>query len=111
MPSKLINSSCTDHGKEYLLVELNLRKQKWLTICNYKTMIKGYLEYISKRLIPIHQSMSVFLIGDFNSEPTAEAMKSFVKKIILKTLDKSTCYKSPTNPSCVSLLHVLNWAL
>ena len=33
------------------LVELNLRKQKWLIICNYdprKTMIKGYLEYISK---------------------------------------------------------------
>ena len=50
MTSKLINSSCTDHGKEYLLVELNLRKQKWLTICNYKTMIKGCLEYISKKV-------------------------------------------------------------
>ena len=27
IPSKLINSSCIDHDKEYLLVELNLRKQ------------------------------------------------------------------------------------
>ena len=43
--SKLINSSCTNHDKEYFLVELNLRKQKWLIICNYnphKTRIKGY---------------------------------------------------------------------
>ena len=30
--SKLINSSCIDHDKKYLLVELNLRKQKWLII-------------------------------------------------------------------------------
>ena len=32
-----------DHDKEYL-AELNLRRQKWLVICNYnphKTMIKG----------------------------------------------------------------------
>ena len=53
IPSKLINSSCIDHDKEYVLVELNLTKQKWLIICNYnscKTMIKGYLEYISKEI-------------------------------------------------------------
>ena len=52
-PSKLINSSCIDHDKEYFLVELNLRKQKWLIICNYnshKTIIKRYLEYISKEI-------------------------------------------------------------
>ena len=51
IPSKLINSSCIDHDKEYFLVELNLRKQKWLITGNYnphKTMAKGYLEYISQ---------------------------------------------------------------
>ena len=30
--SKLINSSCMYHDKKYLLVDLNLRKQKWLII-------------------------------------------------------------------------------
>ena len=30
--SKLINSLCFDHDKEYFLVELNLKKQKRLTI-------------------------------------------------------------------------------
>ena len=56
IPSKLINSSCIDHDKEfkeYFLIEINLRKEKWLIYCNYnphKAMIKGYLEYISKEI-------------------------------------------------------------
>ena len=53
IPSKLANSSCIDHDKEQFLVELNLRKQKWLITCNYnpyKTTIKGYLEYIDKEI-------------------------------------------------------------
>ena len=109
IPSKLINSSCIDHGKEYFLVELNLRKQKWLIICNYnphKTMIKGYLEYISKE-IDSHLSKydNILLLDDFNSEPTEESMKSFCKIYNFKNLlDKPTCYKNPNNPSCVDLI-------
>ena len=59
---KLINSSCTNHNKEYFLVELNLRKQKWPIICNYnphKTRIKGHLQCISKE-IDSHQNMIIF---------------------------------------------------
>ena len=106
--SKLINSSCTNHDKEYFLVELNLRKQKWLIICNYnphKTRIKGYLECISKE-IDSHSSKydNFLLLGDFNSEPTEEAMKSFCQICNFKNLlDKPTYYKNPTNPSCVDL--------
>ena len=53
IPSKLISSSFTKNEKEYFLVELNLRKQKWLIVCNYnhhKTRIKGHLECISKEI-------------------------------------------------------------
>ena len=109
IPLKLIYSSCINHDKEYFLVELNLRKQKWLIICNFnthKTMIKGYLEYISKE-IDSHSSMhdNFLLLGDFNSEPTEEAMKSFYPIHNFKNLlDKPTCYKNPTNPSCVDLI-------
>ena len=72
IPSKLINSSCTNHDKEYFLVELNLRKQKWLIICNYnphKTSIKGHLECIIKE-IDSHSSKydNFLLLGDFNSK-------------------------------------------
>ena len=72
IPSKLINSFCIGHYKEYFLV-------KWLIICNYnphKTMIKGYLEYINKE-IDSYSSKYFLLLGDFNSEPTKEAIKSF----------------------------------
>ena len=78
IPSKLINSSFIDHGKEYFLVEINLRKQKWLIICNYnahKTMIKGYLEYISEEIDSHSSKYDNFFF--FNSEPIEEAMKSF----------------------------------
>ena len=105
IPSKLINSSCTNHDKEYeyFLVELNLRKQKWLIICNYnphKTRIKGHLECISKE-IDSHSSKydNFLLLGDFNSEPTEEAMKSFSQIYNFKNLlNTPTCYKIPPIP-------------
>ena len=53
IPSKLTNFSCIEHDKEYFLDKLNLRKQKWLIICNYnphKTIIRGYLEFISEKI-------------------------------------------------------------
>ena len=109
VPSKLMNSSCTNHDKEYLLVELNVRKQKWLIIYKHnphKTRIKGHLECISAE-IDSHSSKcdNFFQLGDFNSEPTEEAMESFCQIYIFKNLiNKPTCYKNPTNPSCVDLI-------
>ena len=88
---------------------MNLRKQKWLIICNYnpnKNMIKGYLEYISKE-INSHLSKydNFLLLSDFNSEPTEEAMKSFCQTCNFKNLlDKPTCYKKYNNTSCVDLI-------
>ena len=69
-------------------------------------MIKGYLEYISKET-DSHSSKydNFLLLGDLNSEPTGEAMKSFRQIYNFKSLlDKPTCYKNPTNPSCVDLI-------
>ena len=91
------------------LVELNLRKQKWLIIYNYNprnTMIKGYLQYISKEIDSLSSKQDNFrLLGDFNSEPTEEAMNIFCQIYNFKNLlDKPTCYKNPTKPSCVDLI-------
>ena len=69
-------------------------------------MIKGYLEYISEE-IDSHSSKydNFLLLGDFNAEPTEEAMKSFCQIYNFKNLlDKPTCYKNPTNPSCVDFI-------
>ena len=65
--SKLINSSCIYHDKEYFLVEINLRKQKWLIICNYiphKTMIRRRLEYVSKKTDSYSSKYDSFLLLD-----------------------------------------------
>ena len=98
IPSKLINSSCNDHNKEYSFVELNLRKQKWPIICNYnldKTMVKEYLEYISKEIDSLSSKYDNFLLlGDFNSQPT---QKVSAKYTTLKTYFL-------TNTSCVDLI-------
>ena len=98
IPSKLINSSCIDHDKEYFLVELNHRKQKSLIICNYnpnKTMIKGYLEYIIKETDSHSSKYDNFLLsGDFNSKPTDEAMKSFCQIYNFKNLLGKPTYQS-----------------
>ena len=107
--SKLINSSCIDHGKEYFLVEINVRKQKWVIICNYnlyKSMIKGNLEYISKQIDSQSSKYDNFLLlGDYNSEPTEEAMKSFCQIYNFENLlGKPTCYKISINPLCVDLI-------
>ena len=69
-------------------------------------MIKGYLEYISKETDSHLSNYDNFLlIGDLNSEPTEEAMKSFYQIHNFKNLlDKPTFYKNPTNPSCVDLI-------
>ena len=69
-------------------------------------MIKGYLEYISKE-IESHSSKydSFLLLGDFYSEPTEEVMKSFCQIYNFKNLlDKTTCYKNPSNPLCVDVI-------
>ena len=106
--SKLINSSCIDHDKEYFIVELNFRK-KVADMCNYnlyKTMMNGYLQYINK-VMNSHSSKydNFLLISDFNSEPTEEANEKFLANYNFKNLlDKPVCYKKPTNPSCVDLI-------
>ena len=90
--------------KEYFLVELNLElKSKWLIICYYnphKTMIKRYLEYISKE-IDSHSSKydNFLLIGNFDSEPTEEAMKSFCQIHHFRSLlDKLNATNAPPIP-------------
>ena len=96
-------------AKNTWIVELKLRKQKWLIICNhnpYKTRIKGYLECIRKEINSHSSKYDNFLLqGGFNSEPADEAMKSFCQIYNFKNLwSKSTCYKIPTNPSWVDLI-------
>ena len=53
----------------------------------------------------VSKYVNFFLLGDFNSEPAEEAMKNFCQIHNFKNLlDKPTCYKNHTNPSCVDYI-------
>ena len=71
IPSKLLKSTLNSEKYECLLVEINLRKRKWLIICNYnphKTSITDYLKYVSKEIdFQLSKYENVLLLGDFNS--------------------------------------------
>ena len=72
----------------------------------HKTMIKGYLEYISKEIDSHLSKYDNFPpLGDCNSEPTEEAIKCFFQMHNFKNLpDKPICNKNLTNPSCVKMI-------
>lgn len=53
IPSNLIQPFCLKLDKEYILVEINLRRKKLLLVCNYnlhQTLIKDYLGCINKEI-------------------------------------------------------------
>ena len=72
-------------------------------------MIKGYLEYISKEIDSHSSKYDYFLlIGDFNSEPTEEAMKGFCQIHNFKNfLDKPAYYKNPNQYPMLELARPL----
>ena len=82
-------------------------RHKWLIICNYnphKTMTNGYLGYVNKDIDFHSLKYDNFLpLGDFNSETTEEATKSFCQIHNFENLlDNLTLY----NPHLLSPNHL-----
>ena len=108
IPLKLLNISYIASDIECLGIEVNLRKVRWLVTCSYnphKNNISNHLENLSKVLNRNLSQYERFLcIGDFNSEITEFAMKTFCDIYHLKNLvNVPTCYKNPLKPSCIDL--------
>lgn len=109
IPAKLINNAKFDHDIEAMFIEINLRKKKWLLSVSYnphKSLIEKHLRAIGKNLDLCSGLYGNFiLMGDFNAEPTENAMEEFMKVYNLKNLIKGpTCYKNPVKPSCIDLM-------
>ena len=106
IPSKVLKTTFT---KEGLLIEINLKKKKWLLFGGYnsnKCFIKDYLSEISTHLDTlITDYENLIIMGDFNSELTETHMADFCNTYDLSNLIKdATCYKNPNNPSCIDLI-------
>ena len=78
---------------EAIVVEINLKKRKWLLIGSYnphKDMIQNHLNNIGKQLNDLCLTYDNFiLIGDFNSEMHEDAMKVFCTTYNFKNLSKN----------------------
>ena len=94
---------------EVLFFELNLRNRKWLVCCSsynpHKTLIKEHLRVITEGIQFYSKDYeNILLIGDYNAEITATNMSSFCKIYHLTNIIKQcTCFKNPSNPSCIYL--------
>ena len=93
----------------HFLVEINLRKKKWLLCCSYnphKSSNANYLKRICKTLNKLNATyVNLFLFGDFNVEPEEESIADFLSLCNLKKLVKqNTCFKNPDKPTCIDLI-------
>ena len=92
---------------QILLIELNLRKKNWL-ICScynpHKNLINCHLQKLAKGIqIYSNNYDDILLMGYFNAEVTNISFSSFCKLYEGKSItNQSTCYKNPTNPSCIN---------
>ena len=77
--------------------------------CSYnhsRNSIKNHLDYIGRNLdYFLNKYENILIIGDFNVEISNSHMSDFSQFYNLKSLiNEPTCYKNPTNPSCIDLI-------
>ena len=94
---------------EAFIIEINLRKCKWLLSCSYnpnKNLISNHLKELGKQLDTITTKYEkVLILGDFNATPENQTVKDFCHVHNLDHLiNEPTCYKNPNNPSCIDLM-------
>ena len=109
IPSRILNNFPVTNTVECFFVEINIYKIKWLICVNYnpsKSNISRHLETVGKGLdVYLPNYDNVFLIGDFNSEPSENDLLQFCELYNLKNIVKEpTCFKNHDNPSCIDLI-------
>ena len=108
MITRLLSRHSFPHDIEILLIELNLRKKKWLICCCYnphKNLINYHLQELAKGIqIYSNNYDDILLMGDFNAEFSETSFSSFWELYEVKSIiNQSTCYKNSTNPLCIDL--------
>ena len=108
IPSKILTYS-SNCDIETLLVEINLRKRKWLLNGSYnpnKSQISHHLECLNSLLDEHSKKYENYVfIGDFNVNTSDSSMKEFCSLNGLKNLiNEPTCYKNSEKPTCIDLI-------
>ena len=121
-PSKLLRCK---NFYEAFLVELNIKKQKWLVICSYNPHLPNINTHLQRLQSSIDMVESkyekILFLGDFNCEVNKFDMPEFCENLGLRSLITSpTCYNKTrkyeihylrTNISMSSLIIGLNYTI
>lgn len=110
IPFKVLRKYTLPDDIEVLVVEINLRKRKWLLIGAYKPPLQKnyyFLTQIANVLIShLNYHENIIIMGDLNMEISDTDFDNFISTYDLHRLIKSpTCFKSSTSPSCID--HIL----
>ena len=111
IPSKELKKHKFSKNIEAIIVEINLRKNKFLLVGTYHSKHQDYgtsdIDYFEQIgfALDVYYSYAKFLLaGDFNVQEDKLCIQSFLDEFDAKNLVKeSTCFKNPDNPSCIDL--------
>ena len=107
-PDVIFNMEDSQGPIEGIFVEINLRKCKWLLFGTYHRPSQNdnyYFDTVTHALDIYAKNYDKFLLaGDFNAEEHEPGLSTFMFHHGAKNLiHEPTCYKNPTNPSCIDL--------
>ena len=109
IPTKLTESQMKIEG---ILIELNLRRKRWLLCCSFNpkySQISYHLQKIGKNLDVLTSKYDNIIIGDFNAEPANTAVSNFCEIYNLKNITREkACFKYPNNPGSIDVLITTN---
>ena len=102
----------TKHDKpfdiEFLIIELNFRRSKWLLIGTYHPPSQNdqyYFDALEKTLDNYSLYEKVLIVGDFNAQESEACMDTFLYQNNLKNIVKQkTCFKNINNPTTIDLI-------
>ena len=109
IPCRELKSLKKPDNFEGIVLEINLRKAKWLLFGGYNPHKENTPNFLTQLTPILDHYLSKYdnylLIGDFNSEIKEESMKEFCDIYNLSNLIKEpTCFKNPLNPSSIDVM-------
>ena len=104
IPSRIIEKKFRNND-EYLFVEIDLKRKKWLLCCSYnphKNSLSTHIDFLKRKLdLHFSNSENFILLRDFNSE-IADSNKKvsaiYTSSKTKKEIKKSTCFKPQKIP-------------
>ena len=109
IPCKQLKTHNTIGSMEGIFFEIRIRGKKWLLFGGYNPKKENISKFISY-VVPILNYYignydNILILGDFNSETTETVLGEFCETFNLTNLiNKPTCFKNPSNPSCIDVL-------